>query len=1178
MRKVLSGLLLTIALLSGGFLSSAAQAEKPAAKPAAASPAAPAAPAGPLSPEDLNQFAWRHIGPWPFSGRITNFAVPKGQSQMYYVLTASGGVWKTADGGIHFEPIFDKYGNMSMGFLAIAPSDANILYLGTGESIHARAAYHGNGMWRSADAGKTWTHIGLERSYFIPKVEVDPRDPNVVYVAAEGKLYDNEPDCERGVYKTTDGGKTWARVLDPQDRGVADLVLDPSQPDALIATSYKVFRRTWTFLDRQAGNFLWKTTDGGATWRKLTAGLPDLAKVKTGRNGLDYYAKNPKIVYLRLDEEANFGLSERDGAGLYSEGGGFGGQGLFRPDNYLNKLKTYRLPAELARVVKFTPPTADTERDLTRKLNELIRDTSFPATIGFDPKTFLPAARRVLAKDDDALESLAEFEKLLKTESDRAALRKKVHDLVVLALFGASEGIEFKDGFKVTDPAKLKVGPDFTSLVTYDAKTVKDERDLAARLAVLADKPDFLTMLKLDPRRVFSAAQKTYKDKKDLLDKFKGTDDLLTSFDEQKGRYQTVNRSILQVLYAGALRFQAPVVKPGVIYRSEDQGETWARMTEYKLTGGSDLVNGTEAGYYGRLNVDPNDDKVLYAPDTNTPKSTDGGKTFKRAGWEGNKKTHVDHRAAWIDPLNSKHILSANDGGVSESWDGGVHWSQKETIAAQQFYDVSVDNAMPYNVMGGTQDNGCWIGPSQTRNPYGVFPADWLYLPTGDGFYALRDWWNPDWIYYESQFGSSSRMNLRTGEVISLARRNTPEENAAGAPVQRYQWNAPIVLSPHNPGIVYVCSQSVHRSLSHGDRDTWVTISPDLSKADPQRIALSRKTNLQYATIFTFAESPKKPGVLWAGTDDGNLQLSLDGGQTWTNITANFYDRAGRPKAGVKGARIPYDRWVKRVLPSAFDVNVCYVASSGYRTHNEDKTYLYVTRDMGKTFEDISGGLNNPVSDIEEDPDNPNVLYLATDYGLLVTIDQGKTWQNISTSAPHVIIKDLAIQKRDRDLVIATYGRGIYIADIGPFKEFKPETFAEAAHLFDLEDVVWYGRFDRRGQTLGEFASADNPPPGSTIYYFLKDKANKVTVTVKGLDGEPINELNGSVAKGIQKVSWNLTKRIPPEKLEGLDREARQRLQRLDPGTFNITLSVDGKEVATKKLVVKPDPLDRAII
>jgi len=1167
MRRSLIGLSLILMVLSCLPAGLTAQAEKAKDEPATA-----AAPSGPLTPESFNQFAWRHIGPWPFSGRITNFAVPPGQSQMYYVLTATGGVWKTVDGGIHFEPIFDKYGNMSLGFLAIAPSDANILYLGTGEAIHARAAYHGNGMWKSTDAGKTWSHIGLEKSHYIPKVEVDPRHPDVVYVAAEGKLYDNEPDCERGVYKTTDGGKTWARVLDLKDRGVADIVLDPAQPDVLIATSYRVFRRTWTFLDRQEGNFVWKTSDGGATWKKLTAGLPDLAKVKTGRNGLALFQKNPKIVYLRLDEEVNFGLSERDGAANFPEAN------LFRPDHYLNKIKAYRLAADLARVAKFTPPAPDTERDLARKLNEIVRDPSFPATIGFNPQTFLPAARKILAKDEDALESLAEFEKLLKTESERAALRKKVHDLVVLALFGASEGIEFKDGFKVTDPAKLKVGADFVTLITYDPKTVKDEADLAARLAAQADAPDFLTRLKLDPRRVFSTAQKTYKDKKDLLDRFTGTDELLTSFDEIKGRYQTVNRAILQVLYAGALRIQAPVIKPGVIYRSEDQGETWTRMTEYKLTGASELVNGTEAGYYGRLNVDPNDDKVLYAPDTYTPTSTDGGKTFKRAGWEGNKKTHVDHRAAWIDPLNSKHILSANDGGVSESWDGGVHWSQKETIAAQQFYDVSVDNAMPYNVMGGTQDNGCWIGPSQNRNPYGVFPADWLYLPTGDGFYTLRDWWNPDWIYYESQFGNSSRMNLRTGEVISLARRTTSEESAAGAPAQRYQWNAPIVLSPHNPGIVYVCSQFVHRSLSRGDRDTWVTISPDLSKADPQRIALSRKTNLQYATIFTFAESPKKPGVLWAGTDDGNLQLSPDGGVTWTNITANFYDKAGRPKPDVKGARIPYDRWVKRVLPSAHDVNVCYVAYSGYRTHNEDTTYLYATRDMGKTFEDLSGGMNNPVSDIEEDPDNPNVLYLATDYGLFVTIDRGKTWQNFSTSAPHVVIKDLAIQKRDRDLVIATYGRGVYIADIGPFKEFKDETFAAPAHLFDLEDAVAWGRFDRRGQTLGEFANADNPPPGSTIYYHLKDRANKVTVTVKALDGEVINELNGSVAKGIQKVFWNLSRRVPPERQESLDRAARQRLQRPEPGTYNVTLSVDGKEVVTKKLVVKPDPLDRAII
>ena len=350
--------------------------------------------------------------------------------------------------------------------------------------------------------------------------------------------------------------------------------------------------------------------------------------------------------------------------------------------------------------------------------------------------------------------------------------------------------------------------------------------------------------------------------------------------------------------------------------------------------------------------------------------------------------------------------------------------------------------------MGGTQDNGAWWGPSQNRNSWGVYAADWNYLPTGDAYFVLRDWWNPDYMYYESQFGASSRINLATGEISPLAKRTTPEESAKGMPAQRYQWNAPIVLSPHNPGIVYVCSQFVHRSLSRGEPGTFVTISPDLSRADKTRLDESKKTNLQYATIYSFAESAKKPGLYWAGTDDGNVQLSTDCGVTWTNITANFYDlKTGKAKPGVKGALIPFDRWVKRVVPSRYDENTCYVAFNGYRTHNEDKTWIFVTHDLGKTWEDLSGGLMNPVWDLEEDPDNANVLYAGTDYGVWITIDKGKTWTAFSTSAPNVIIRDVAVQKRDRDLVIGTYGRGIYIADIAPLKEMSADVLAKDAYL-----------------------------------------------------------------------------------------------------------------------------------
>jgi len=1028
----------------------------------------------PLTTEDLNQFSWRWIGPVTFSGRITEFAVPRGQSQAYYVLTASGGLWKTEDGGIHFEPLFDKYGNMSMGYLAIAPSNPAILYLGTGEPMHARSAAHGNGVWKSTDTGKTWTRIGLERSFFIPKVAVDSKNPDVVYVAAEGKLYDNEMDCERGLYKSKDGGKTWTNVFlaaGVKDRGVADFVLDPGNSDVIIAAAYKTYRRAWTYIDRQPGNNLYKSVDGGATWKMLTEGLP--VKADLGRTGLAVYEKNSKIVYARLDEGVNLGLAERDGGANFRLGGFGGGAaaGLWVEDFSFAKFKTFKINPDLAKQApKFTPLAAENEADLIKKLNEAVGDKDFLTKSGVDLAKFDAAARKVYAKDKDIQASIDEIEKVLKRE---------------------------------------------------------------------APKPD-------------------------------STD--------AKGRAQLINRHVLEVLYAKALAGQQPVKRDGIVYRSDDQGETWKKMTEYALSGGSALVNQTEGGYYGRIYIDPNDDKTLYCTDTNTTISVDSGKTFKATGWDaGAMKTHVDHRGAFIDPLNSKHVLSGNDGGVCESWDGGKHFSQKNSISAQQFYDISADNEVPYNVMGGTQDNGAWLGPSQNRNQYGVFAADWFYLPTGDGFYAVRDWWNPEYVYFESQFGSSSRINMKTGETIGLAKRWTPEETAAGAAPLRYQWNAPIVLSPHNPGIVYIGSQYVWRSLSRGAPGTWQQISPDLSKADKERIAQSKKTNLQYATVYAFAESPKKPGLYWAGTDDGNLQMSPDGGVNWVNITAQFYDAAGKPKKDIKGALIPYDRWVKSVVPSAFEEKTCYVAFNGYRTHNEDKTYVFVTRDLGKTWEDLSAGMNNPVYRIKEDPDNANVIYLATDYGVYITFDKGKSWTNFSSSAPNVIIRDIDIQKRERELVIGTYGRGIYIADVFPFKEFKPENFQKDAYLFDIKDVTRWNRMERRGETIGEIAKVDNPAVGAAMYYFLKAEAKAVKLVVKDLEGNLVQEVTGASKKGLQKAVWTLSRRADPNAAPqgpmGGGRGGRGGGMQAENGAYKVTLNVDGKDVATKKVTLLPDPL-----
>ncbi len=1011
-----------------------------------------------LTTGDLESFAWRNVGPWNFSGRITEFAVPGGQSQAYYVLTASGGLWKTVDGGISFEPIFEDYGVQSMGYLGIAPSNHDILYLGTGEAIHSRAVSRGNGVWKSTDAGKTWTHVGLEKSFFINKVQVHPTNPQIVWVAAEGALYDNEPTSQRGLFKTTDGGQTWTNLWPVADHPPGDFVIDPNNPDIIIGAAYKTFRRTWTFIDRQEGNWLYKTTDGGKNWKRLESGLP--LDVAMGRPGLTIFEKNPKIIYARLDEPVNLGHSQAPGRF------GFNARSLWRGDYDLEKFKALRPNNTIRRLVKFEPVAFTDERDLVLNLNSLVTDDDFQTKLGVDLAAFNAAVRRAYSGDADIIKSVAEIEKTMAW------------------------------------PAS--------------------------------------------------------------------TDDV------KKARTQAINRYLLEVLYAPALAINGPITRDGAVYRSDDQGESWRRMTVYNADGsGSIVVNDTEAGYYGRVYVDPNNADVVYLANTTPKISTDGGKTFTNLRW--NNEIHVDHRGFWIDPLNSKHILSGNDGAASETWDGGEHWSQKATIPAQQFYDVSADDEFPYNVMGGTQDNGCWIGPSRNRNSWGVFSADWNYLPTGDGFYAVRDWWNSEWIYFESQFGGSSRKNLKTGETTSLR----PRQEAQGLPAQRYQWDAPIVLSPHNPGIVYVCSQYVWRSPAHGDAGTWERVSPDLSRADPQRIAQSRLTNLQYATVYTFAESPVQMGTYWAGTDDGNLQVSSDFGKNWTNLTFQFYETNGRLKRGVTGEVIPFDRWVTRVTPSKTDVNTCYVAFSGYRTHNEDTSYLYVTHDLGKSWKRMAAGLEATINDVVEDPDNPEVLYLAADYGLYVSIDTGASFVKMSEAAPDVIIYDLDIQKRERDLVIGTFGRGIYIADIWPFKEFKTATFEKDAHFFEPQRVVAWNMLEQRGDQYGEYAVVPNPPTEAAFYYWLKADVQNVKLVVKNQEGRELGTLSEETdptppgTKGLHRVAWN-------GRFQRRDQGGRQFGGGggrgfgggLQVGTYRVTLMIGDTEVATQSFDVIPDPIN----
>lgn len=1018
---------------------------------------------GAITTDDLNLFSWHHIGPWTFSGRISAICVPAGQNDVYYIGAASGGVWKSEDKGISFEPVFEDYGNMSIGYIAVAPSNHNIIYMGTGEAMHARSSAHGNGVWKSTDAGETWTHLeDLRESHYIPKIEIHPSNPDIVYIATEGKLYSNEMDCDRGFYKSTDGGENFERIWPLEDRGVGDFVMDPTNPDVIIAAAYKTFRRSWTFIDRQEGNWLYKTTNGGRTWQRLENGIP--LDVKMGRNGLAMYPKNPNIVYARLDEELNLGLSQ----GLNRAR--FGGRtGFFRSGFSFDQWEDYRINAQIARMVRHDKIEAESQNDLVEKLNEFIDDREFLQKARVNLERFNERAREVFADDEEIVKSIDEIEKLLATP--------------------------------------------------------EEETDVGER---------------------------------------------------NSGRYQTINRYVLQTIYAGALAIMQPESRDGVVYRSEDQGETWTMMTDYTARG-SGAINQTESGYYGRMEVDPNNPDILYCCNTRVVKSVDGGRIFQNVNWySGRNKLHVDTRCFWIDPLNSNHILNGNDGGLGESWDGGDHWHQKDRISAQQFYDISVDDEFPYNVMGGTQDNGAWFGPSRNRNSYGVFPSDWTYLPTGDAYYVLRDWWNPEWIYFESQFGGSSRMNFKTGQQDRLQQRTSQEEQAAGMVAERYQWDAPIFLSPHNPGIVFICSQHVWRSQTRGAPGTFERVSPDLSRSDPERLAESRLTNLQYATIYTFAESTVKPGVYWAGTDDGNLQLSTDFGVNWANITFQFWNEDGTPKSGISGDRIPFDHWVARVAPSNHVLERCYVAWNGYRTHDEDTAYIFVTEDFGKTWKNLSNGMENPVNEIIEDPDNPDMLYLGTDYGIFVSYDRGENWINMSIDAPDVIIMDLDLQKRERDLAIGTYGRGIYIADIWPFKEFNTEVFAKDVHLFEPQRAVRWEMIERRGPTYGEFAWVANPSNGANIYYYLKSDVEKARIIIKDLEGNEVGtaQVRDSNSQGLHKGTWNLRVRMQAGQGQRGGQAGGGVGRGMAPaGIYKVILEVNDEEVMTHNLLVVNDPI-----
>ena len=598
----------------------------------------------------------------------------------------------------------------------------------------------------------------------------------------------------------------------------------------------------------------------------------------------------------------------------------------------------------------------------------------------------------------------------------------------------------------------------------------------------------------------------------------------------------------------------------GEIYRSDDAGATWAKVSPEKQS-----VGGAPGYYYGQIIVDPNDANVVYVLSVGVMASRDGGKT-----WTSPFRFGGDNHALWIDPKDSGHMLLGYDHGLGLTWDGGKNWYHPDFLPLAQFYAIDFDMSTPYRVSGGLQDNGSLMGPSTNVGASGGYGRsvggppirleDWFGVGGGDGMYNVFDRMTNRTLYNESQFGPLTRVDLVTGESKYIAYQQIKPEI-------RWNWCAPILVSTHNSDVVYHCGNIVVMSTNRGE--SWTEISPDLSTNDPTMLPVEGKGgdgNIQYCTITTFDESPLLPGLLWAGTDDGNVWITRDNGKNWTKLNDRIPGQPGY--------------WVSRVAASPSDPGTAYVAFTGFR--NDDfRPFVYKTADYGATWTSLAAGLaEGPVNVVREDPVNPKLLFAGTDFGVYVSFDGGLAWHEMKGDMPTQPIHDLKIHPREADLIIATHGRGAYIVDIKPLQELTAEILAQDFHLFAVEPKVrWIGQ-DRRESGSSNFAG-ESEPPGLSVSYLLKSKP-KEGVKVQIFAGTLLlQEITGTANVGLNSVQWDMTGRRArtPEETKTAQEAPRRMIRAqgnpatfaVQPGDYRVVLTVDGRSQSTTGTVLK-DP------
>ena len=550
----------------------------------------------------------------------------------------------------------------------------------------------------------------------------------------------------------------------------------------------------------------------------------------------------------------------------------------------------------------------------------------------------------------------------------------------------------------------------------------------------------------------------------------------------------------------------------GELYRSADAGKNWIKMNHDTIDVGS------KAAYsFNQILVDPMDDNYLYINNISLQSSTDQGRTWDGIPWDNRERFHTmfgDVRTLWIDPKDPRHIMAGSDGGLNVSWDRGQTTMCFYQIPLGEVYNIEVDDAVPYNIYAGLQDHEGWKAPSNGWMG-SVGDDDWVLIGMWDGMYLKVDHENNRWLYTTTQFGAHQRVDQLNGERV-----NIQPKASEGKPPYRYTWNTPLIISPHNSSILFTGGQMLLRSVDRGDN--WHEISPDLTRNDPVKIA--GRGHIMYCTISTISESSLTAGVIWTGTDDGRVWITRDHGKEWSDLSASLLETGA-----------PDEFYVSRIFASHHKEGRGYVVKSGFR--NDDfKPYIYRTDDFGNKWTAIASNLpEQPVSAFWEDNTNPDLLFIGNDHGVYFTLNGGGSWIPLKNNMPPVPVKDILVHPEARDLIVGTYGRGVYVADIYPFFELSEDLLEKEVHLFDIQpkpqrnysQQAWWGNHGPFADNLYRTPNEEN---GLHIYYYLK-KAMKepVRITIWDQNGKEMVALDGDQSPGIHRIVWNTSEADPGE-------------------------------------------------